>query len=443
MISTDIAWTHPSVLAFACDRDPLQAIEHAARDLALRALDNGWVGPPFDSFALARVLGYEVSVSDEVRDAMVTQAEGHPPSIVFNPAQPRTRINFSIAHEIVHTLFPDFNEAPRYRLGHEVRPDAWQLELLCNLGAAEVLMPSESFDLPSPDQLTMDWIRERRRELRVSTEALLLRLARLVDFALAVFSASRLSEAGETPAKIRLDYLATSRALKVDRRAPKLRVSPTIEQCTAIAFTSKGEENWPPLKEEVRVECIGLPAYGGQAFPRVAGFALPIRELPRAAPFIEYVIGDATAPRGSGARVVAQIVNNRTPTWTPLGFAGAVKKKWPQAQADFHAWAASRENLALGRTHRTEVEPALYLMSMVAQAGFGPSNVPRIRYKALRECLREVGEFAKKKGASVHLPRIGTGQAGGSWPIIRDLIEEEIGWKGVRVFVYDLPTSRR
>jgi hypothetical protein len=252
-----------------------------------------------------------------------------------------------------------------------------------------------------------------------------------------------LSEAGETPAKIRLDYLVTSRALKLERRVPKLHASPTIEQCTAIAFTSKGEENWPPLKEKVRVECIGLPAYGGQAFPRVVGFALPTRELPRAAPFIEYVIGDATAPGGSGERVVAQIVNNRTPTWTPLGFPGAVKKKWPHAQADFHVWATNRENLTLGRTHHTEVKPGLHLMSMVAQAGFGPSPVPRLRYEALRDCLRSVCEFAKERKASVHLPRIGAGQAGGSWPIIRDLIEEEIGWKGVKVLVYDLPASNR
>jgi hypothetical protein len=80
---------------------------------------------------------------------------------------------------------------------------------------------------------------------------------------------------------------------------------------------------------------------------------------------------------------------------------------------------------------------------MVAQAGFGPSTVPRLRYEALRDCLRFVGEFAKARKASVHLPRIGAGQAGGSWPIIRDLIEEEIGLKGVKVLVYDLPASKR
>jgi O-acetyl-ADP-ribose deacetylase (regulator of RNase III) len=444
MISTEIAWTHPSVLAFAKTRDPLEAIEDAARDLALRALDKGWIGPPFDSFALARVLGYEVSVSSDVRDAMVTQAPGGVTSIAFNPAQPRTRISFSIAHEIVHTLFPDFNEEPRYRLGEAVRPDAWQLELLCNLGAAELLMPAEIFDgTLTPDQLTIEWVRERRRELNVSTEALLMRIVRIADFALGVFSASRLSKPDQTPARLRLDYLVTSQALRLPGRVPKLHSSPTIEQCTAIAFTSKGVEDWPPLKEEARVECIGLPAYGGQSFPRAVGFALPTREFPRTAPFVEYLIGDATEPVGTGERVILQIVNNRTSTWAPMGFAGAVKKKWPQAQAQFHAWALDKANFALGRNHCVEVAPDLHVISMVAQAGYGASTVPRLRYEALRDCLRAAAEFAKERNASVHMPRIGVGQAGGSWSVIRDLIEEEIGWKGLKAFVYDLATSKR
>lgn len=443
MIATEIAWTNPSVLAFAKKRDPLQAIEEATRDLALRALDKGWTGPPFDSFALARVLGYDVSVSSDVRDAMVTLAPGGATSIVFNPAQPRTRINFSIAHEIVHTLFPDFNDEPRYRLGEPMRPDAWQLELLCNLGAAELLMPSESFEALTPDQLTIEWVRERRRELNVSTEALLMRVVRIADFALGVFSASRLSKPDQTPAKLRLDYLVTSQALRLQGRVPKLHASPTIERCTAIAFTSKGVEEWPPIKEEARVECIGLPAYGGQSFPRVVGFALPTREFPRTAPFVEYLIGDATEPVGTGERVILQIVNNRTSTWSPMGFAGAIKKKWPQTQGQFHSWAADKANLALGRNHRVEVAPGLHVISMVAQAGFGPSTVPRLRYEALRDCLRAVANFAKERNASVHMPRIGVGQAGGSWSVIRDLIHEEIGWKGLKVFVYDLATSKR
>jgi len=439
MISTEVNWTNPSVLAFAGDQDPLRAIEEAVRELALKAIDKGWTGPPYDPFTLAAILGYEVAASDEVRDAMATQERGRPPTITFNPSRSRNRISFSIAHEIVHTLFDDFANEARYRLGESSRSDAWQLEMLCNVGAAELLMPLDGFELLSPERVTIDWVLGRRQELKVSTEALLLRLVRLADFACAMFCASRVSDPGAKP-KIRLDYVATSRAWNINQHARHLSSSATLEKCTAISYTAKGVEQWPLFGEQARIECVGLPGYGGQAFPRVAGIAIPTRELPRAAPTIEYLVGDATAPTDRGERLIGQIVNNRSATWSPAGFSGAVKKKWPIVQSQFRAWAdADRQNLTLGRSHIFEVEPRLHLVSMVAQAGFGPSPVPRLKYEALRDCLRTLADFARERGASVHLPRIGTGQARGSWEVVRNLLEEEVACKGIKVCVYDLP----
>jgi hypothetical protein len=40
------------------------------------------------------------------------------------------------------------------------------------------------------------------------------------------------------------------------------------------------------------------------------------------------------------------------------------------------------------------------------------------------------------------MPRIGTGQAGGSWDIISDIVEEAIVDERIRVTVYDLPGTR-
>lgn len=441
MLASEVKWTNPSVLAFAKDGDPIRAIEEAVRELTLRALDKGWIGPPYDPFALAGILGYEVGVSDEVRDAKATKEASGKPTIVFNPSQPHARIRFSIAHEIIHTLFPDFADEPRYRLGVSKQSDAWQLEMLCNVGAAELLMPVESLEELSPDKVTIDWITEQRRRLNVSTEAMLLRVVRLADFACAAFCASRLSAPGE-PTDIRLDYAVTSRAWKANHAAGPLRSSPVIGRCTAIKYTSKGVEEWPLFGEPARIECIGLPGYGGQLFPRVAGIAIPTRELPRAAPTIEYLTGDATKPADDGERIIVQIVNNRTSTWSGGGFPGAIKRKWPAAQRAFHEWVANdKQNLTLGRSHVFEVEPRLRVVSMVAQAGFGESAVPRLKYEALRDCLRSVGDLALAQGASVHMPRIGTGQAGGSWDIVRGLVEEEIALRGPKVCVYDLPGS--
>ena len=60
----------------------------------------------------------------------------------------------------------------------------------------------------------------------------------------------------------------------------------------------------------------------------------------------------------------------------------------------------------------------------------------RIRYEAIREGLRRVAEFAREHEATIHMPRIGCGLAGGSWEKVAAIIEEELG--GLDVTVYDL-----
>lgn len=77
---------------------------------------------------------------------------------------------------------------------------------------------------------------------------------------------------------------------------------------------------------------------------------------------------------------------------------------------------------------------------MIGQHGIRKSGgVPPIRYDALEAALKIVGEKAQTANASVHLPRIGCGLAGGKWGEIEPLIERQICALGVPVFVYDLP----
>lgn len=108
-------WTNESVLAFAGGRDPLGAIEEAARALVFEAVENGWEGPPFDPFELARILGIEVVPKDELRDARTVPLGGGEVAIEYNPTRPRHRLRFSLAHEIAHALFQDVAKIARYR----------------------------------------------------------------------------------------------------------------------------------------------------------------------------------------------------------------------------------------------------------------------------------------------------------------------------------------
>ena len=53
---------------------------------------------------------------------------------------------------------------------------------------------------------------------------------------------------------------------------------------------------------------------------------------------------------------------------------------------------------------------------MIGQQGMrtGSKGVP-IRYKAVRSCLEKLADEAEELNASVHMPRIGCGLAGGKW----------------------------
>ena len=75
---------------------------------------------------------------------------------------------------------------------------------------------------------------------------------------------------------------------------------------------------------------------------------------------------------------------------------------------------------------------------MVGQHGMkGSEQAPPIRYEAVEECLGKVAAKAQELGASVHMPRIGSGLAGGRWELIEPLIVKTLCQNNVPVTVYD------
>ncbi len=124
----------------------MAAIEHRARELSLQAHGGGWEGPPYDPFELADPLGIEIVARQDLDDARLVASAGGP-RIEFNPQRRPARVRFSVAHEIGHFLFDDYGERVRYRDSVKRREDDWQLEILCNVAAAEFLMPAGAFPM--------------------------------------------------------------------------------------------------------------------------------------------------------------------------------------------------------------------------------------------------------------------------------------------------------
>jgi O-acetyl-ADP-ribose deacetylase (regulator of RNase III) len=140
--------------------------------------------------------------------------------------------------------------------------------------------------------------------------------------------------------------------------------------------------------------------------------------------------------------MIVQVVNDKAITWGK-GFSVAVRTRWPHAQKEFTRWVfASRPEFKLGNIHIAKLDESIELASMVAQHGYGPSLFPRIQYLAIEECLSKVAVRAKETNASIHMPRIGCGEAGGEWNIVSEIIDETLSRENIPVTVYDLPVIR-
>ena len=435
-------WTNRSVrklLSLVGETDPIAAITQRARTVALDAMDKGWMGPPFDPIKLADHLGIFVTPRHEVREARTVPAPGGRILIEFNPHRPSARVRYSIAHEIAHTLFPDCLEQVRNRGYHsETRGDDWQLEAVCNVGAAELLMPMGSLKAAKTTSLTIENALTLRKQFEVSMEALLIRIVRLADTPAAMFCASR-SDTGQ--GHYSLNYAIASRIWGTDVSRLSPPSDSALSDCTAIGHTTIATEIW--AGQRVRLEAVGIPPYPGSRFPRVVGLLKPFEKsagTPTEAPSVRFVRGNALQPRGTGPRVLVHIVNDKTPNWGGGGFAQAIRSRWPAVQSDFRQLVAqNRRALTLGSARIFGLGEGLWVASVVAQKGYGESARARVRYSALRQGLESVAAIAREKAATVHMPRIGTGQGGGSWSVIEDIIQTVFNESGISVTVYDLP----
>jgi len=175
---------------------------------------------------------------------------------------------------------------------------------------------------------------------------------------------------------------------------------------------------------------------------------------------IRYVTGDATRPEAppgaAGPRIIVHVCND-VGGWGK-GFVVALSRRWKTPEQRYRWWSkgeraahdgeADPATFALGEVQLVEVEPGVVVANLVGQRGLsaGPDGTPPVRYDAIRAGLATVAAYAARfPGASVHMPRIGCGLAGGVWEEpasgggIGPIVRAELCDRGVPVTVYDLP----
>lgn len=151
---------------------------------------------------------------------------------------------------------------------------------------------------------------------------------------------------------------------------------------------------------------------------------------------IKYVKGDATYPQGEGKKFIVHCVNTLG-AWGK-GFVLSISKRWQEPEKRYKKWIRMAPNAMLGGIDIVKVEEDIFIVNLLGQDGIYPKNgVPPIRYDAIRKGLHQLYLLVRHEGA-VHMPRMGSGLAGGSWPVIEKIINEELVDKGVGVTIYDL-----
>jgi O-acetyl-ADP-ribose deacetylase (regulator of RNase III) len=154
-----------------------------------------------------------------------------------------------------------------------------------------------------------------------------------------------------------------------------------------------------------------------------------------------YATGDATVPASAGNKLIAHVCNDRG-GWGK-GFVVAISRRWPQPERDYRTWSRTPD-FQLGAVRLVQVETDTWVANMVAQRGYrSASNPTPLRYEALEKCLNDLAAHAARLSASVHMPRIGCGLAGGSWDEIGPMLDRALTSAGIATTVYDLEQPTR
>lgn len=152
---------------------------------------------------------------------------------------------------------------------------------------------------------------------------------------------------------------------------------------------------------------------------------------------IQYIKGDATSPEGSEKKIIVHVCND-IGGWGK-GFVMAISKKWKKPENEYRNWFKSKEGFELGKVQFVQVEEDLWVANLIGQHKINKDengDAP-IRYNAIEKGLEAVSDFAKTNNASVHMPRIGCGLAGGKWEMIEPVILKTLSNQDLKVVVYD------
>ncbi|XP_059946374.1 chromodomain-helicase-DNA-binding protein 1-like isoform X2 [Mesoplodon densirostris] len=163
---------------------------------------------------------------------------------------------------------------------------------------------------------------------------------------------------------------------------------------------------------------------------------------------IKYVSGDVTHPQaGAEDAVIVHCVDD-SGCWGRGGLFTALEKRSAEPRKIYEL-AGKMKDLSLGgvllfpiddKESRNKGQDLLALI--VAQHRDRANVLSGIKMAALDEGLKKIFLAAKKKKASVHLPRIGHATKGFNWYGTERLIRKHLASRGIPTYIYYFPRSK-
>lgn len=124
----------------------------------------------------------------------------------------------------------------------------------------------------------------------------------------------------------------------------------------------------------------------------------------------------------SGADIIAHGCNCRGGFGS--GVAKIVATKYPKAR-HYYLDKYDEDGWKLGDVQFVKLNSGdFYIANCATQDDYLPRGVCHADYDAIRIAMMTVKEFAKDRGLSVALPKIGAGLAGGDWNTIETVLKE-------------------
>jgi len=149
---------------------------------------------------------------------------------------------------------------------------------------------------------------------------------------------------------------------------------------------------------------------------------------------LKYKEGDVII-EARGKNVIIPHVCNDIGYWG-RGFTADIDKLNPGIGKEYREYLrllTSKGIEPLGRVCYSWITYNFCFAGMIAQHGVGRKNKP-LRYEALRKCMENVAEKAKKYNLEIFCPKFGSGLAGGDWNKIEEMIRDI--WEDIKVTVW-------